>query len=54
VTVSRDGAVYIWDLNTSGSLRSAMFADLLVTYAVPSPDFSKLMVITEGKGCCSI
>jgi WD40 repeat protein len=50
VTVSRDGAVYIWDLNTSGSLRSAMFADLLVTYAVPSPDFSKLMVITEGKG----
>jgi WD40 repeat protein len=50
VTVSRDGAVYIWDLNTSGSLRSAMFADLLVTYAVPSPDFSKLMIITEGKG----
>lgn len=50
VTVSRDGAVYIWDLKTSGTLRSAMFSDLLVEYAVPSPDFRKLMVITEGKG----
>ena len=27
-----------------------MFSDLLVEYAVPSPDFRKLMVITEGKG----
>ena len=49
VTVTRDGAVYIWDLAT-GALRTAMFSDLLVTYGVPSPDFSKLMVITEGKG----
>lgn len=49
ITVTRDGAVYIWDVNT-GVQRSAMFSDLLVTYAVPSPDFSKLMVITEGKG----
>ncbi|HOE62642.1 MAG TPA: hypothetical protein PLI82_02290 [Candidatus Sumerlaeota bacterium] len=48
VTVTRDGAVYIWDLQT-GSQRSAMFSDLLVTAAVPSPDFSKLMVVTEGK-----
>lgn len=48
VTVTRDGAVYIWDLQT-GSQRSAMFSDLLVTSAVPSPDFTKLMVITEGK-----
>ncbi len=49
ITVSRDGAVFIWDLQT-GIQRSAMFSDLLVTYAVPSPDLSKLMVITEGKG----
>lgn len=48
ITVSHDGAVYIWDLAT-GSLRSSMFSDLLVTGAVPSPDFKKLMVITEGK-----
>lgn len=49
ITVTRDGAVYIWDLST-GAQRSAMFSDLLVSYAVPSPDLSKLMVITEGKG----
>jgi len=49
ITVSRDGAVYIWDAST-GAQRSAMFSDLLVTYAVPSPDLGKLMVITEGKG----
>lgn len=49
ITVTRDGAVYIWDL-TTGAQRSAMFSDLLVSYAVPSPDLSKLMVITEGKG----
>ncbi len=49
ITVTRDGAVFIWDLET-GIQRSAMFSDLLVTYAVPSPDLSKLMVITEGKG----
>jgi WD40 repeat protein len=49
VTVTRDGAVFIWDLAT-GSKRSEMFSDLLVTSAIPSPDFSKLMVITEGKG----
>ncbi|NUN95019.1 MAG: WD40 repeat domain-containing protein [Candidatus Omnitrophica bacterium] len=49
ITVTRDGAVYIWDLGT-GSQRSAMFSDLLVSYGAPSPDFSKLMVITEGKG----
>jgi WD40 repeat protein len=49
VTVTRDGAVNIWDLAT-GIQRSALFSDLLVTYGVPSPDFSKLMVITEGKG----
>ena len=49
VTVTKDGAVYIWDLNTSGTLRSAMFSDLLVDYAVPSPDFRKLMVVTQGK-----
>ncbi|MBE7558951.1 hypothetical protein HS125_08375 [bacterium] len=49
ITVTRDGAVYVWDLAT-GSQRSSLFSDLLVTSAVPSPDFSKLMVITEGKG----
>ncbi len=49
ITVSRDGAVFIWDLQT-GIQRSAMFSDLLVSYGVPSPDLSKLMVITEGKG----
>ena len=49
VTVTRDGAVFIWDLE-NGSKRSEMFSDLLVTSAIPSPDFRKLMVITEGKG----
>lgn len=49
VTVTRDGAVSIWDANT-GSKLSSMFSDLLVTSAVPSPDFKKLLVITEGKG----
>ena len=48
VTVTRDGAVYIWDIQT-GAQRSVMFSDLLVTTAYPSPDFSKLTVITEGK-----
>lgn len=48
VTVTRDGAVYIWDLQTGAQVKS-LFSDLLVTAAVPSPDFRKLMVITEGK-----
>ena len=49
VTVTYDGAVNIWDIGT-GAKRSTMFSDLLVTSAIPSPDFSKLMIITEGKG----
>ncbi len=48
VTVTRDGAIYIWNLETGAQVKS-LFSDLLVTTAIPSPDFTKLMVITEGK-----
>ena len=48
VTVTRDGAVNLWDLR-DGARRSALFSDLLVTSAGLSPDKTKLMVLTEGK-----
>ncbi len=49
ITVSRDGGVYLWDAQT-GVLQKNLFSDLLVRYAVPSPDCSKLFIVTEGKG----
>jgi len=49
VTVTRDGAVYVWNPE-SGEMENNLFADLLVRYAVPSPDASKLFIVTEGKG----
>jgi WD40 repeat protein len=49
VTVTRDGAVYIWNPETA-EMENNLFADLLVRYAVPSPDATKLFIVTEGKG----
>ncbi len=48
VTVTRDGAVYLWNGET-GEMENNLFSDLLVRYAVPSPDASKLFIVTEGK-----
>ena len=49
VTVTRDGAVYLWDVAT-GTLARNLFSDILVRYAVTSPDCSKLFIVTDGKG----
>lgn len=48
VTVTRDGAVYIWNA-LSGEMENNLFSDLLVRYAVPSPDTARLFIVTEGK-----
>jgi WD40 repeat protein len=48
ITVTYDGAVYLWDVET-GELEQNLFSDLLVRYAMPSPDADKLFIVTEGK-----
>ena len=48
VTVTRDGAVNLWNLE-DGTRRSSLFSDLLVTSAALSPDLRRLMVLVEGK-----
>ncbi|MCK5802677.1 MAG: WD40 repeat domain-containing protein, partial [Lentisphaeria bacterium] len=47
ITVTYDGAVYLWNAET-GALERNLFSDLLVRYATPSPDASKLFIVTEG------
>ncbi len=48
ITVTYDGAVYLWNAAT-GELEQNLFSDLLVRYATPSPDATKLFIVTEGK-----
>ena len=48
ITVTKDGAVYIWNAE-SGALERSLFADVLVDYAVPSPSFDRLFVVSGGQ-----
>lgn len=48
ITVSGDGAVFRWDAQT-GAAQSQFFSNLAVTGAIPSPDLSRLAVISLGK-----
>ncbi|MCX6878189.1 MAG: Ig-like domain-containing protein [Verrucomicrobia bacterium] len=48
ITVTRDGAVYVWDA-TTGDLVRNFFADVLVDYAEPSPNFERLLVVTADR-----
>ncbi|NOY81427.1 MAG: WD40 repeat domain-containing protein [Kiritimatiellaeota bacterium] len=48
ITVTYDGAVYLWNAGT-GDLEQNLFSDLLVRYATPSPDATRLFIVTEGK-----
>ena len=48
ITVTRDGGVYLWN-SVTGNLEQTLFADVMVSYAAPSPDFTRLLVVTADR-----
>jgi len=44
ITVTRDGAVYVWDA-TTGDLVRNFFADVLVDFAEPQRNFERLLPV---------